>query len=130
MLTELDILDHVILDEDNHRMVLIIVDTKAIWGIKNIEGMLINKWEKILKEKNLEHIICLKKKIENYIEYIYSDEINKIFPYYEWLENYSYEIRVITDFYPSFDYLELINIINQNISMQKKDIFITNEIII
>ncbi len=130
MIIQLDVLDHAILDEKNKCMIMLIIDSEDIWELPNLEGVSKLKKKKMVKDKNLEHLVCLNKKVENYIIYIQNNGIMKSFPNCDAPESYSYEIRVISNFQPSSDYLELINRINKYIKKTRNDIYISNEICI
>ncbi len=126
MLTELDILDHVLLN--NNCMLMLVVDTEDVWKIESTGGFFNFKQKKLQQERNLEHLICLKKKIENYIGYIYNNGIKISFPDYDTSKQYIYEIHIITDFFPAPDYLELIHKMNEYIAKERNDIKITHEV--
>ncbi len=129
MLTELNVLDHTILDEEHHQMLMLIFDTEDVWQVKS-SGGIFNKYQtkKLSNKRNAEHLICLNKKIENYLGYIQENGIQKSFPSCENPAQYSYEIHIVTDFSPAPDYLELIEKWNQYITQQRADIIISNEV--
>ena len=128
MIIELDMLDHVILDENNKCMIMLIFDIESLWAINDDSGIFRFGYGKKIREKRLEHLIYLKKKIENYIGYISNSGLLKSFPECDNAGLYSYEIRVVTDFIPENDYIELIEKMNQSISKQSDKITIMYEV--
>lgn len=128
MLTEFDVLDHVVLDDKDHCMFMLIVDTEDIWRVSDTGGIFGIRQKRAERQRELEHLVCLKKKVENYIGYICDNGIIKSFPDCPDPERYSYDIHIITDFVPKPDYIGLIGKMNDHISKQRSDIRITNEV--
>lgn len=120
-------LDHTILDEDKKCMIMLIIDFEYLWQIDKRHGIFDFRNKKKVKEKNLEHLIYLKKKVENYITYIQNGGLTENFPECNNSEKYSYEIRIVTDFSPKPDYLDLIENMNIYIAKQWSNIKITTE---
>lgn len=127
MLVELDILDHVILDEDNRCMIMLIFDVEDLWHVESPHGLEKLTYNKKFREKNTEHLLYLKKKVENYIGYIQNNGIMRSFPDCAEPSSFSYEIRVVTNFAPAFDYLDLIEQMNHVLTKQGLNILVTNE---
>ncbi len=127
MITDLDILDHTILIEDEKCMLLLIFDSQLIWEVEKLSGFHKLKLKHKIKEKNLEHLIYLKKKIENYINYIYNNGILKSFPECTDWTKYRYEIRISSDFKFNSEFIRLIDYFNSILKKQRYDIIVTYE---
>ena len=127
MLVELDIIDHIALDEDKRCMIMLIFDVEDLWHIEAPHGLEKLTYNKKCREKNTEHLLYLKKKVENYIGYIQNDGIRRSFPDCDNPESFSYEIRVVTNFAPTLDYLDLIEQMNHVLTRQGLNIVVTNE---
>lgn len=127
MLSELNMLDHTILDEEKKSMLMLIFDVENIWSVDSPRGWGKLTYSKKQNEKNLEHLLCLKKKVENYISYIQSNGITKSFPNCKETNSYSYEIRVVTNFTPAPDYFDLIAQMNKVLAKQGMNIVVTHE---
>lgn len=128
MIVELDMLDHVVLDEKRQCMIMLIFDIESLWEVEDDTGIFHFQHARKVKEKRLEHLIYLKKKVENYIGYISNNGLLNSFPECNCAELYSYEIRVVTDFVPEIDYIELIEKMNRHINKQSNKIKITYEV--
>ena len=127
MIIELDILDHAILDEDNRCMVMFVFDLENIWLIEKQNYLNHYRYNRLVKEKNNEHLIYLKRKIENYVDYVQNNGLLRSFSNCVNPELYKYEIKIITDFIPSMDYLNLIEEMNNYLTEQLLNILITTE---
>ncbi len=128
MLTEINIIDHMVLNEDEHCMIMLIVDTEDLWKVQPAGRLFDFKYKKKVNERNFEHLVCLRKKIENYLQYIQANGIKNSFPDCVDFDKYSYKIHIITDFIPAVDYMELIDKLNVSISEQRNDIVISHEL--
>ena len=127
MITEFDMVDHMMLDEENHQVLMLIVDTQDLWRIEASGGLFNFGQKRKIEQKQLEHLVCLKKKVENYIGWIQADALKEQFPGCDSLEGYNYDIHIITDFVPDSAYMDLINKMNQYISTERNDIVLTHE---
>ncbi|MCH5196868.1 MAG: hypothetical protein J1F28_09135 [Oscillospiraceae bacterium] len=128
MIIDLDVIDHVILDEENKLMLMLIFDSEDYWTVEPPHGLGVLTYNKKCKDKNLEHLVYLKNKVENYIGHIQNNGIKLCFPDCAEPESYSYEIRTVTNFTPAFDYMDLIDQMNKVMSKQGLKIIITNEV--
>ena len=127
VLTELNMLDHTLLDENEKTMIMLIFDVEDLWRVELPRGLEKFSYKKKCSEKNMEHLVFLKKKVENYVSYILNNGIKQSFPHCDETESFSYEIRVVTNFTPAPDYLDLIKQMNNRISIQGLSIIITTE---
>ena len=129
MITELDKLDHTILLEEQKNILMLIFDSADIWKVeekKGLMGLFKGNAESDMMRK---HYIYLCKKIENYINYINNNGLINNFPEIKELINeYSYEIRVVTQFQPEKWYLDTINEFNKRLEGNNKKIVITHEL--
>ena len=125
MIIELDILDHTILFEEQKNILMLIVDPADIWKVeekKGLKGLFKGNAENDMMRK---HYIYLCKKIENYINYINNNGLINNFPEIkDFINEYSYEIRVVTQFQPEKWYLDTINEINKKLEGNSKKIVI------
>ena len=128
MITELDKLDHTILLEEQKNILMLIFDSADIWKVeekKGLMGLFKGNAESDMMRK---HYIYLCKKIENYINYINNNGLINSFPEIKELINeYSYEIRVVTQFQPEKWYLDTIDEFNKKLESNNKKIVITHE---
>lgn len=129
MIIELDKLDHAILIKESKNILMLIFDPADIWKVEEKEGL------KRLFKQNSEndmmrkHYIYLCKKIENYINYITNNGLINNFPEIkDSINEYSYEIRVVTQFNPEKWYLDTINEFNKKLEGNNKKIVITHEL--
>ncbi len=129
MITDLDILDHTILIEDEECMLLLIFDSKSIWEVEELSGLQRFKLKYKIEEKKLEHLAYLKKKIENYIIYIYNNGILNSFPKCENWKNYKYEIRISSDFEFDSESVKLIDYFNSILKDKSYNITVTHEVL-
>lgn len=127
MINELDILDHTILDESKKCMLMLIFDSEDLWKVDKQNDLSLIKYKRMLKDKKLEHLLYLEKKIESYVNYILNDGIVISFPNCTEHKVYSYEIRVITNFIPDDDYLSAIDKLNKYIARSTSNVIITHE---
>ena len=127
MITEFDLLDHVMLDEETKTMLLLVIDLGELWKLDKKPGVLNFRAQRLQEEKNLEHLICLKNKVEAYVSYIRNTGLLRSFPGTPNPEQYDYEIRVLTDFDPEPDYLQTIRNMNYRLSQFTDKIKITTE---
>ncbi len=129
MIIELDKLDHTILFEEQKNILMLIVDPADIWKAeekKGIKGLFKGNAE---SNKMREHYIYLCKKIENYINYINNNGLINNFPEIkDSINEYSYEIRVVTQFQPEKWYLDTITEYNKRLENNSKKIVITHEV--
>lgn len=129
MIIELDILDHTILFEEQKNILMLIVDPADIWKVeekKGLKGLFKGNAENDMMRK---HYIYLCKKIENYINYINNNGLINNFPEIkDFINEYSYEIRVVTQFQPEKWYFDTINEFNKKLEGNKKKIVITHEL--
>lgn len=128
MIIELDILDYTMLVEEQKNILMLIVDSADIWkveGKKGLRGLFKGNAENDMMRK---HFIYLCKKIENYINYINNNGLINNFPEIkDSINEYSYEIRVVTQFQPEKWYLDTINEFNTKLKGNNKKIVITHE---
>lgn len=129
MITDLDILDHTILIEDEECMLLLIFDSKLIWEVEELSGLQRFKIKYKIEEKKLEHLAYLKKKIENYITYIYNNGILNSFPKCENWKKYKYEIRISSDFEFDSESVKLIDYFNSILKDKSYNITVTHEVL-
>ena len=129
MIIDLEILDHTILIEDKECMLLLIFDSKSIWEVEKLSGLQRFKLKYKIEEKKLEHLAYLKKKIENYITYIYNNGILKSFPKCENWTKYKYEIRISSDFEFDSESLKLIDYFNFILKNKRYNITVTHEVL-
>lgn len=127
MITELNKLDHTILDENKKCMLMLIFDSKVFWRVNQPNNFNLFRYKRMLKDKEIEHLVYLKNKVENYVKYILNDGIIKSFPKCADYKNYCYEIRIVTDFIPDNNYLELINKLNTYIANSVSGVIVTYE---
>lgn len=129
MITELDKLDHTILFEEQKNILMLIVDSADTWKVeekKGLKGLFKGNAESDMMRK---HFIYLCKKIENYINYINNNGLINNFPEIkDFINEYSYEIRVVTQFEPEKWYLDTINEYNKKLEGNNKKIVITHEL--
>lgn len=129
MIIELDMLDHTILFEEQKNILMLIVDPADIWKVeekKGLKGLFKGNAESDMMRK---HFIYLCKKIENYINYINNNGLINNFPEIkDFINEYSYEIRVVTQFEPEKWYLDTINEYNKKLEGNNKKIVITHEL--
>lgn len=129
MIIELDILDYTMLFEEQKNILMLIVDPADIWkveGKKGLRGLFKGNAENDMMRK---HFIYLCKKIENYINYINNNGLINNFPEIkDSINEYSYEIRVVTQFQPEKWYLDTINEFNKKLEGNNKKIVITHEL--
>lgn len=129
MITELDKLDHTILFEEQKNILMLIVDPADIWKVeekKGLKGLFKGNAENDMMRK---HYIYLCKKIENYINYINNNGLINNFPEIkDFINEYSYEIRVVTQFQPEKWYFDTINEFNKKPEGNNKKIVITHEL--
>jgi hypothetical protein len=129
MIIELDKLDHTILFEEQKNILMLIVDPADIWIVeekKGLKGLFKGNAESDMMRK---HFIYLCKKIENYINYINNNGLINNFPETkDFINEYSYEIRVVTQFEPEKWYLDTINEYNKKLEGNNKKIVITHEL--
>ncbi len=129
MIIELDILDHTILFEEQKNILMLIVDPADIWKMeekKGLRGLFKGNVENDMMRK---HFLYLCKKIENYINYINNNGLINNFPEIkDFINEYSYEIRVVTQFQPEKWYLDTINEYNKKLEGNNKKIVITHEL--
>lgn len=129
MITELDKLDHTILFEEQKNILMLIVDPADIWKVeekKGLKGLFKGNAENGMMRK---HFIYLCKKIENYINYINNNGLINNFPEIkDFINEYSYEIRVVTQFQPEKWYFDTINEFNKKLEGNNKKIVITHEL--
>ena len=129
MIIELDILDHTILFEEQKNILMLIIDPADIWKVeekKGLKGLFKGNAENDMMRK---HYIYLCKKIENYINYINNNGLINNFPEIkDFINEYSYEIRVVTQFQPEKWYFDTINEFNKKLEGNKKKIVITHEL--
>lgn len=129
MITELDMLDHTILFEEQKNILMLIVDPADTWKVeekKDLKGLFKGNVESDMMRK---HFIYLCKKIENYINYINNNGLINNFPEIkDFINEYSYEIRVVTQFEPEKWYLDTINEYNKKLEGNNKKIVITHEL--
>ncbi len=129
MIIELDILDHTILFEEQKNILMLIVDPADIWKMeekKGLRGLFKGNVENDMMRK---HFLYLCKKIENYINYINNNGLINNFPEIkDFINEYSYEIRVVTQFEPEKWYLDTINEYNKKLEGNNKKIVITHEL--
>lgn len=128
MIIELDILDYTMLVEEQKNILMLIVDPADIWkveGKKGLRGLFKGNAENDMMRK---HFIYLCKKIENYINYINNNGLINNFPEIkDSINEYSYEIRVVTQFQPEKWYLDTINEFNTKLKGNNKKIVIAHE---
>ena len=127
MITEFNVVDHAGLDEKTKTMILLIVDYSEIWQSGANESVTGFRTHRHQRELNLKHLLCLKKKVECYIDYIQKGGISKSFPYCSNPSEYSYDIRIVTDFDPKSDYLRVIDNLNAHISKYYTNVFVSTE---
>lgn len=129
MIIELDILDHTILFEEQKNILMLIVDPADIWKMeekKGLRGLFKGNVENDMMRK---HFLYLCKKIENYINYINNNGLINNFPEIkDFINEYSYEIRVVTQFQPEKWYFDTINEFNNKLEGNNKKIVITHEL--
>lgn len=129
MIIELDILDHTILFEEQKNILMLIVDPADIWKVeykKGLRGLFKGNVENDMMRK---HFLYLCKKIENYINYINNNGLINNFPEIkDFINEYSYEIRVVTQFQPEKWYFDTINEFNNKLEGNNKKIVITHEL--
>lgn len=129
MIIELDILDHTMLFEEQKNILMLIVDPADIWKVeekKGLKGLFKGNVENDMMRK---HFLYLCKKIENYINYINNNGLINNFPEIkDFINEYSYEIRVVTQFQPEKWYLDTINEYNKKLEGNNKKIVITHEL--
>ena len=89
-------------------IIMLIIDTHEPWDVDAPKGFFDIKQKKLAENKKLEHLVCLNKKIGNYINCIASNGISGYFPERDDLSDYNYRIQIITDFNPDKEYLDAI----------------------
>lgn len=129
MVHELDKLDQALLDKNRKCMLMLIFDHDDLWKVTKPSGLKALKYNKMLKDKNLDHKLYLLKKINNYLTYIENGGILQSFPNCTDSDTYTYEIRVVTNTMPNPDFFEFIKDMNNHISKQLSFIVITHEIL-
>lgn len=127
MLTEFDMVDHMVLDEENHKLIMLIVDTQELWSVALDTGLFHFGHKRKIKQKQLEHLVCLKKKVENYAGWIQADMLKDQLPDCDSLQGYDYEIHIVTDFKPEQEYLDFIKSMNQYFAARQNAIVLTHE---
>jgi len=129
MIIELDKLDHTILLEESKNILMLIFDATDIWKAESKKGPL-RRLFKLNTDNNMKqkHFIYLCKKIENYINYINNNGLINNFPKIkDTIDEYSYEIRVVTQFQPEQWYFDTISEFNKKLQGSSKKIVITHE---
>lgn len=128
MIIELDKLDHTILLDKQKNILMLIFDPADLWQVeekKGLRGLFKSNTGNDMIQK---HYIYLCKKIENYVNYINNNGLINNFPEIkDFINEYSYEIRVVTQFQPEKWYLDTINEINKKLEGNSKKIVITHE---
>ena len=128
MIIELDKLDHTILLDKQKNILMLIFDPADLWQVeekKGLRGLFKSNTGNDIIQK---HYIYLCKKIENYVNYINNNGLINNFPEIkDFINEYSYEIRVVTQFQPEKWYLDTINEINKKLEGNSKKIVITHE---
>ena len=127
MLIELDKIDHIVIDDNNKCIIMLIIDTHEPWDVDAPKGIFDIKQKKLAENKKLEHLVCLNKKIGNYINCIASNGISGYFPERDDLSDYNYRIQIITDFNPDKEYLDAIEKTNQFYARQTNRLTIVQE---
>lgn len=128
MIVDVNTVDHVFWDEKSNKATLLIIDLNEFWTIKAKNGLLRVFDKKKADEKRIEHLVCLKCKVEYYISFIINGGIINSFPEINNPSLIDYDIRIITDFTPDTDYYRLIYSLNEDISSQLKNITLSNEV--
>ena len=128
MIIDVKTVDHIFWDEKNNQATLLIIDLNEFWTIETSGGLFRKKDRKRAEEKKLEHLVCLKCKVEYYVTFIINNGIKNSFPEIDDPNLIDFDIRIISDFEPDSDYVRLIDSLNSDISSHWKNIHITNEV--
>ena len=124
MIIELEKLDHAILLEEEKCILMLIFDSADIWNEK--KSKLFFDKQKQKHETDAKHYIYLRNKVENYCNYILNEGLITNFPEIkDKIDEYKYEIRLVTDFKPEEWYIEAVKELNDNIKMNTNKNIIT-----
>ena len=130
MIIELEKLDHVVLLKEEKCILMLIIDPADIWNNQSGKGLKKLFKSNLKREMDVKHHTYLCKKVENYVNYINNNGlINNFLDIRDSIDEYHYEIRIITQFEPEKWYFDTIEQLNNNTKEKiNKNVIITHEL--